>query len=227
MIHAVIVEDDPMVAKINRQYLECLGEYRVDKICHSSSEGLAYLRENHADLLILDVIMPGMDGIELLRTLRAERCDVSVIMVTAANDVGTVNASLQLGVIDYLIKPYSFERFREAVQKYAAKTQFLRKSETVDQETMNRLLNNHWTVHSNHRELQKGLGPQTLDAVLSCMLCNPDRLYSCESLSEACGLSKITVRHYLNYLIETGHIVSSVDYETGGRPRVLYKLISD
>ena len=72
--------------------------------------------------------------------------------------------------------------------------------------------------------LRKGLNQMTLDHIYGFLLEHPQNKHTCKSISEAVGLSKVTVRSYLNYLIEMGRLVSSIDYETGGRPRVLYRL---
>ena len=68
------------------------------------------------------------------------------------------------------------------------------------------------------------MNPKTHDRVKSYLRERPDEKHTCESLSAALGLSKVTIRRYLNYLIEIQEMVSSIDYETGGRPRVLYLL---
>ena len=74
------------------------------------------------------------------------------------------------------------------------------------------------------QDLRKGLNQMTLDRVKSYLWERPDEKHTCESLSAALGLSKVTIRRYLNYLIEIQEMVSSIDYETGGRPRMLYLL---
>lgn len=71
-----------------------------------------------ADLIILDVYMPRMTGLELLRTLRMEGIGIDVIMVTAANDSKTVDALLKLGVTDYLVKPFAASRFQQALDTF-------------------------------------------------------------------------------------------------------------
>lgn len=70
------------------------------------------------DLIILDVYMPQMNGLELLRMLRAEGVDSDVIMVTSANDAETIEALMRLGVTDYLIKPFGLERFQLALDTF-------------------------------------------------------------------------------------------------------------
>ena len=73
-------------------------------------------------------------------------------------------------------------------------------------------------------DLPKGLHARTLAAIREVIDQSPNGEHTCESISAASGLSRVTVRHYLNYLIERDVLTSSIDYETGGRPRVLYKL---
>ena len=223
MIRTIIVEDDPMVAQINRQYLCQLGGFSVEAICAGGLEAWSFLLANEVDLLILDIYMPGMDGCTLLRKMRAAGMACSVIMVTAATEVAMVEEVLSLGIEDYLIKPYSFERFRDALHKYRHNAELLQKLDTVNQDVMDELL-----VHQNRNdtagaELRKGLNQNTLRTILGYLEEAPDDEHTCESISQHAGLSKVTVRRYLNYLIEIGELTSAIDYETGGRPRVLYR----
>ena len=113
IIHAIIVEDDPMVAQINQQYLRQIGQFAIDGVFTNGQEALEYLRTTPADLVILDEYMPIISGIELLRKMAAENIKSAVIMVTAATEVQVVNEALRLGIVDYLIKPFSFQRLSE------------------------------------------------------------------------------------------------------------------
>ena len=81
----MIVEDDPMVAAINKKYTETVPGFRVAGIFRNGAEGLEYLRENHVDLVILDYYMPEMNGDVFMDRIREEGIQVSVIMVTSAN----------------------------------------------------------------------------------------------------------------------------------------------
>lgn len=222
MIHTILVEDDPMVAQINRQYLLQLGEFQIDGIFDNGGDALSHIHQHQTDLAVLDVYMPRMNGVELLRRLRCEGIPIAVIMVTAATEVQLVEEVLRLGAVDYLIKPYSFERFRDAVQKYLAKEDLLRSRPVIDQKTVDKLLGQN--PEPPEEELRKGLNQKTLSTICALMGEQDGKSCTCESLSAASGLSKVTVRRYLNYLIETDRIRSSLDYETGGRPRVLYSL---
>lgn len=224
MIHTIIVEDDPMVAQINQQYLLQLGDFQVDRLIANGREALEYLRQNQTDLVILDNYMPSLSGAELLRQMRAENIRSAVIMVTAATEMRLVDEVLRLGVVDYLIKPYSFARFQEAVGKYLAKEHLLKSTATASQAVVDRLLQGQFSPQQEQNDLRKGLNQKTLSHIYRHQSQSPGEKHTCESISAASGLSKVTVRRYLNYLITTGQVVSSIDYETGGRPRVLYRM---
>lgn len=221
MMRAIIVEDDPMVAQINAQYLRQMGGFQVDGMFTNGRDALKHLRQYGADLAILDVYMPSMSGSELLCEMRGERIQTAVIMITAATEMKVVHEALQLGIVDYLIKPYSFDRFHDAVQKFLAKDALLKSSATVDQSVVDRLFVGGASADA---ELRKGLNQKTLTHIYEFLCDRCTEKHTCESISTATKLSKVTVRRYLNYLIETGKVISSIDYETGGRPGVLYKI---
>lgn len=224
-IHAIIVEDDPMVAQINQQYLRRMGEFEIDGIFSNGQDALEYLRSHPVDLVILDMYMPMVSGSELLRKIAAEHINCAVIMVTAATEVQVVDEALRLGVVDYLIKPFSFQRFQEAVCKYLSQRNLLKNTVSVDQSMVDQLMHSEVPASDAEQgELRKGLNQKTLSYLHEYLREHAAEKHTCESISTASGLSKVTVRRYLNYLIETDQVLSSIDYETGGRPRVLYRL---
>ena len=223
MIRIIIVEDDPMVAQLNAAYLERLEGFCVVGQFSNGQEALEYLRENPVELAIVDVYMPVCSGIELLRRLRSEWNRTAVIMITAATEMNVVDEALHLGIEDYIIKPFAYERLRESVLRFRDKTSLVQGSGTVSQDVVDRLLGNQ-TRSRPGSALPKGLSPRTMAAIRAVLEQSPDGIHTCESISAASGLSRVTVRHYLNYLIETGELTSTIDYETGGRPRVLYRV---
>lgn len=223
MIRVIIVEDDPMVAQLNAQYLGQLPQIQVDRVFSNGRDALNYLQENSAELAIMDVYMPMFSGLELLRAIRGRGIQTSVIMLTAATEMKVVEEALRLGIEDYIIKPFAFERLREAVQRYVSKASLVRNKETADQAVVDQLLSNALPKEAP-KDLRKGLNAKTLQSIETLLRSDQNGEHTCESISAASGLSKVTVRHYLNYLIEAGQLSSSIDYETGGRPRVLYRL---
>ena len=114
----VIIEDDAVINRLNRRYIEMDDRFRVVQTFSAAHPALFWLRSNPVDLIILDVYMPQMSGLELLRALRAEGVDADVIMVTSADDAATIEAFMRLGVTDYLIKPFGYERFQLALKTF-------------------------------------------------------------------------------------------------------------
>lgn len=223
MIRVIIVEDDPMVAQLNAQYLRQLPGIQVDGVFSNGRDALNYLQTDSAELVIMDVYMPMFSGLDLLRAIRGRGIQTSVIMLTAATEMKVVEEALRLGIEDYIIKPFAFERLREAVQRYASKASLVRNKEKADQAVVDQLLSIALPREAS-RDLRKGLNARTLQSIETILRSDKAGEHTCESISAASGLSKVTVRHYLNYLIETGQLSSSIDYETGGRPRVLYRM---
>ena len=226
MTHTIIIEDDPMVAQINRQYMQQIKDFCVDAIFDNAQSAMDYLQKNVVNLILLDVFMPGMNGISLLRKIRADKIKSAVIIITAATEMSTVHEALRLGVIDYLIKPYSFERFQDAIQKYITRMNLLSSGKQANQEVVDQLLlNSNLKPVVTNNQLEKGLNSQTLETIMFHLKKSQGQHHTCETLSNASNLSKVTVRRYLNYLIETGSVSSTIDYETSGRPRIIYNLI--
>ena len=82
MYTAVIIEDDPIITRLNQRYIEQDGRFAVLQTFAAAHPALFWLRRNAVDLIVLDIHMPQMSGAELLQTLRAEGIDADVIMVT-------------------------------------------------------------------------------------------------------------------------------------------------
>lgn len=131
MYTTVIIEDDPMITRLNRRYIEQDSRFAVVQTFSAAHPALFWLRRNPIDLIILDVYMPQMSGTELLLQLRAEGVDADVIMVTSANDAKTVNDAVRLGAVDYLVKPFAYERFRQALDVFCRRRESVQRDLTI------------------------------------------------------------------------------------------------
>ena len=217
----LIVDDDPMVAMINEQYVCKNKQFKVVGSCRNGQDALNFLEKNPADLVIMDVYMPDMDGLETLKNIRQKKIQTEVIMVTAANDVATLEDTMHLGVIDFLIKPFAYERFQIALEKFISNRNAFRESPVLNQSSVDSIITNAKKVSS--KEYPKGIQEKTLGLIRDYFEKNSGWL-SGEVIAENVGLSSVTIRRYMNFLVGSGEVEESINYETGGRPSMLYKL---
>ena len=225
MIKTVIVEDDLMVASINSQFAKRNPNIQIVATFHNGKDALDYLKKSDADLVLLDLYMPDCTGLELLSELRNSGREIDVIMITAANDAEHINEALQLGIVDYLIKPFQYERFAQALDKYLVRKKAIESGISFTQEEIDRLVNASTPSASTKKaELQKGVQQKTLDKIRVCLSAHPGNYLPCEQIASETGLSRVTIRRYMNFLIEENEVTSMIDYSTGGRPSILYQI---
>ena len=223
MYKVLIVEDDPMVAMINEQYIARCRSFSVAGKCSDGKSALTFLEENKVDLIIMDVYMPCMDGFETLRQIRRLQYPADVIMVTAANDRQALEEALHLGADDYLVKPFTFDRFRMALDKFASQANALKNFDKLNQKTVDYIIENS-RGRSSETALPKGIQEKTLSLILNQLRENRESWLTGEKIAEMTGITSVTARRYLNYLSQTGRVFAEIDYSTGGRPCMLYRI---
>ncbi len=224
MYKVIIVEDDPMVAAINRQYVELTSSFHVESVFKNGALALQYLRNCSVDLIILDYYTPQMNGDEFIDQLHAAGKTPAIIMVTSANDADTVHKLISRGVTDYLVKPFEYDRFKAALERFDNRQKEMKAASTSDlgQNEIDKLFIP-TDISVQKAPLTKGLNENTLALIRDFLSEHPEEIFSSEQISEQVHLSRITVRRYLNYLVETSELVSMIDYQTGGRPSIKYR----
>ena len=222
MYKVLIVEDDPMVAMINEQYIGRNKQFVVVEKCKDGKSALEFIDDNEVDLIILDVFMPYADGFETLRQIRKNKISVDVIMVTAANDRESLEEALHLGIIDYLVKPFTFDRFRMARDKFIAQTDALKDLDKLNQKNIDFIIDN--TRKKSEELYPKGIQEKTLHTIIEHLNENKGVWLTGDDIAGKIGLTGVTVRRYMNYLAENGTVIGEMNYETGGRPCMLYKI---
>ena len=222
MYKVLIVEDDPMVAMINEQYIKRNKNFEIVGKCNNGLSALDFIENNTVDLLILDVFMPKMDGFETLRQIRNKQITVEAIMVTAANDRDSLEEALHLGIVDYLVKPFTFDRFQMALEKYIAQNNALKDIETLNQKNIDHIIDN--SRKKSDDLFPKGIQEKTLELIMEYLNANKSIWFTGDEIAEKVNLTGVTVRRYMNYLAESGRVVSEMNYETGGRPCMQYKV---
>lgn len=222
MYKILIVEDDPMVAMINEQYIKKNKNFELVGKCSNGVAALEFLEHNEVDLLVLDVYMPQIDGFETLRRIRNKQITVDAIMVTAANDRSSLEEALHLGVVDYLVKPFTFDRFQIALEKYILQNSALKDFDTLNQKNIDHIIDN--TRKKTDDLHPKGIQEKTVNLIMEYLKANENVWFTGDDIAEKIGLTGVTVRRYMNYLTESGRVTGEVNYETGGRPCMKYKV---
>ena len=222
MYKVLIVEDDPMVAMINEQYIKKNKNFEIVGKCNDGLTALDFLENNTVDLMILDVFMPKMDGFEMLRQIRNKQIAVDAIMVTAANERESLEEALHLGIVDYLVKPFSFDRFQMALEKYIAQNNALKDIDTLSQKSIDHIIDN--SRKKSDDLFPKGIQGKTLEFIMEYLKANKNTWFTGDEIAKNVNLTGVTVRRYMNYLAESGRVVGEINYETGGRPCMRYKM---
>lgn len=139
------------------------------------------------------------------------------------NDAVHLKQALHLGIVDYLVKPFQYERFALAMDKFVLRRKVMESGMEFNQEDIDQLISTaRPAAESKEMQLQKGIQRNTLDTVRASLKRHKNVYLTSEKIAEETGLSKVTVRRYMNFLIGQNEIVSRIDYETGGRPRTEY-----
>ncbi|WP_274953646.1 response regulator [Angelakisella massiliensis] len=220
-IHVMVVEDDPMVMEITCGYIQSIPGFSIAARAGSGSDALRQLVRCKVELLILDIYMPVMNGVELLRECRSRGIDADAIFLTAAKDKQMIDRALKLGAVDYLIKPFGYDRFKATLETYRHRYQCLHEQHReATQEEVDQLLGG---GKSDHGQIQKGLHEKTLDYVRECVRSCESDLISPEDLMQQLAISKSTARRYLDYLASIGEVVLQIEYGTVGRPTYRYR----
>lgn len=218
----LVVDDDFMVARIHTRYLSTVPGFDVIATVHSGSEALSALAEFQPDLMLLDVYLPDMTGIDVLRRARADFPAVDVIVVTAARELDTVREAMQGGAISYLVKPFEYQALGERLEHFRRTRSLLNATETADQQQIDALFGlKAGTGKPAQTNLPKGLSRETVLAVKAIL--TRDEAVSATECAGKIGVSRVSARRYLEYLESTGVVDVSLRYGVG-RPERLYRL---
>lgn len=219
-MNILIVEDDPMVALINKRYLEQITGIQVFGPVMYEKDIIENIEKNNIDLILLDVFLPEKSGIDILKSIRGKNIFTDVIMVTAANSAEELKRALAYGVVDYLVKPFEFERFKEAINKYKIKNKLLLNDEALTQEDIDNLTSNSFL--GNEERLPKGLNEKTLNKIIKFLDENSNEIWTLREIANEIKISNVTIKKYMNYLEGIGKVDSEVTSGNVGRPEYRY-----
>ena len=219
-MNVLIVEDDPMVGEINQKFAGKLPFVsRCDRV-GSLEEAKARLTAEPYDLILLDVYFPSGRGPDLLSWIRNEEIPVHVIFITADSSRATVERATHLGALDYLVKPFTFERFQSALEEAEKRMASLGR-EDFSQESLDRVFRKREQEPARN-ELEKGMSYKTYDMVLTG-IGGMKGSFTAEQLARELGMARVTVRRYLDYMEKQNLLDVNLQYGKVGRPQHYYR----
>ncbi len=216
----LIADDDRAVAVAHHALIVMDARYRVAAIAGTAEQSLRLVDALRPDLLLLDLGLPGASGLRLLRSLRARGVDIEAIVLTADRSASSIRTALHLGVVDYLIKPFTPARFRGALRRFEARAMFGCSPEDLDQSQADLL-----TDAAGHlaRPLPKEITEERLNAVRAGLLASPAGL-TAQELARRIHASRATAYRYLEYLRTERELTVDEISDGPGRPRRTYRL---
>ncbi len=218
MIEVMIIEDDPMVREINSRFLKRVDGFNLYIAVGNLTEAKKFIKNKKPDLILLDVFLPNENGIDFLKWLRNKEIGTDVILITADKTIERVQEAFRYGAIDYLIKPFDFERFKDSLIQFKERYYEFKKVEEIEQSKLDKLILNS-EVNQKDEGLAKGFNKYTYKSLWSEIEKMNNQYFTSEDMSERIKVARVTVRRYLEYMKEEGHLEKIVEYGKVGRPQ--------
>lgn len=223
-IEILIIEDDKRIADIHRRFIDKMEGFKVVGSAHTGEEAKDWVQALTPDLVLLDVFLPDALGTEIMGFIHENSPETDIIFITAAAEVDIVKKAYRRGVVDYILKPLTFDRFQESLLSYKAKREKLAGDGIMKEDSIQFL----WNKSSNAEAVEnpetlppKGIDPITKEKVVS-HLKQIDGGITAETLGVDIGVSRSTARRYLEYLVSEKRAYTELIYGSVGRPERRY-----
>lgn len=221
-VRVLVVEDEAIAAQAHAEYVGRVPGFSVAGVARSGVETLRHLQKDpDIDLILLDMHLPDTHGLVLLQRIRAAGHLCDVMAVTSARDLDVVKKAVAQGVVQYVLKPFTFVGLRSKLEQYATYRQRLVSNrDEVVQEEVDQLLGLLRTTGGG-ATLPKGMSQDTMREVTATVRAAPGALSATE-VASLVGSSRVTARRYLEHLADVDMVDRKVRYGGGGRPEVEY-----
>ncbi|OIJ13863.1 response regulator [Anaerobacillus arseniciselenatis] len=230
LYNVFIIEDDFRVANINKQFVEKVEGFQVIGSASTGKEAIDFLVETNVlpDLILLDIYIPDVEGLELMWSIRKKYQNIDIIMLTAAKEVQTIEEVLRGGILDYIIKPIDFNRLEQTLQRFVEKQEiFETKQELTQEELDNVRVVSTSVIEKDDKasKLPKGIDRLTLEKVISILQESDKEGFTAIEVGNEIGASRSTARRYLEYLVAAEQVKAELIYGDVGRPERRYVII--
>ncbi len=222
-VTVLVVDDDFMVARIHTQFVERTEGFVVVGVASTGQAAIDDVARLRPDLVLLDVHLPDMSGIDVLRRLRGGGDDVGVLVVTAAREADTVRAAASGGAVHYLVKPFDYDDLRVRLESFRAAHLALSGSGAPGQRAIDAVFGAA-VAPAPAASLPKGLSPETAEAVRAAL--REAGELSAAECADVVGMSRVSARRYLEHFVARGSVVVRLQYGGAGRPERRYRVVS-
>ncbi|WP_225743414.1 response regulator [Marinilactibacillus sp. Marseille-P9653] len=219
-----IIEDDPMVSSINKRFVSRVEGFEVaaELSTVKAAEECLIKGKVALDLLLIDIHLNDESGLEFVKWLRANEYSTDFIMVTAMSEEKTISLCAQYGAIDYILKPFRFDRFEKSLIKFKQQAEWLKGKQAITQEDIDHY---YWFDHLDYTQdsdsIEKGLSKETLNLLIE-LIDQFEGSFTIEELTKKSSLSHVSVRKYVRYLEASNILEAHSTYGTVGRPTMSY-----
>jgi two-component system response regulator DctR len=218
----LVVEDDRVVADLHRRLVDATPEFVTIGVACGGDAAYEAVEALHPSLAIVDLTMPGGDGLSFVRRVRAAGMPLEVIVVTASRDAQTVRDAMHLGVVDYLVKPFAPDRLQRSLAAFGCRARALGRGRLAQDEVDLVQSGGAARIH----RLPKGLRRATLLAVRAALE-RAETPLSAEEVGRQTGIARVTARRYLEYLEVVGEAEIERECNGPGRPLNRYRVPPD
>ncbi|GAB2848102.1 response regulator [Streptomyces deserti] len=221
-IDVLVVDDDFMVARVHRTFVERVEPFRVVGVASTGEQAITAVDELRPDLVLLDLYLPDLFGLDVIPRLRTAGHDCDVMVISAAREAETVRGAVRHGVVDYLLKPFEFQDLRTRLERYAAQRGRLRDTVVRSQADVDRVLAGAAGAAAAVPVLPKGMSVETAE-LIERTLREADGTLSATECANLTGVSRVSARRYLEYFHTIGSAEVSLRYGVAGRPERRYR----
>ncbi|MBE1875825.1 response regulator [Myceligenerans pegani] len=221
----LVVEDDPAVALVHRGFVESHPRFVVVGEARNGTDALRLAAALRPDLVLLDLHLPGMGGLDVLRRLRLLPGEpIDVVATTAARELDSVRQAMAGGVVAYLVKPFTSAALRERLDEVWQRREDLRRArDTLDQDEVDLLLAGPRAATAAPPKGLSGRSRALVQEALARLCGAAGADASAAEVAETVGMSRVSARRYLEHLVAEGHARVAPRYGATGRPENRYR----
>ncbi|WP_328498127.1 response regulator [Streptomyces sp. NBC_00414] len=221
-IDVLVVDDDFMVARVHRAFVDRVEPFRVVGVASTGEQAARAVDELHPDLVLLDLYLPDVFGLDVIPRLRTAGHDCDVMVISAARETDAVRGAVRHGVVDYLLKPFEFEDLRVRLERYAVQRGRLLATVVHGQADVDRVLAGAAGPASAPATLPKGMSVETA-ALIERTLRTAENTLSAAECAALAGISRVSARRYLEHFHAVGRAEVTLRYGAAGRPERRYR----